>query len=134
VHLAIDPEFAMADGELPGVHIGAVDATDVQWAQQWLIDLAREKGITPKVLIVHQFTETMITNKERIVPMRGVQLVIDADGFGDPDLKKATYDLINNVVPVEYAGIKLFYQTDIPLMSADDVVNLDPSPLFVMYQ
>jgi len=134
VHLAIDPEFAMAEGELPGEHIGGVDAADVQWAQQWLIDLSRDEGVTPKILIVHQFTESMITNKERIVPMRGVQVVIDADGFGDPVLKQATYDVVNNAIQVEYAGIKLFYGRDVPLMTADEVVNLDPSPLFVMYQ
>jgi hypothetical protein len=76
----------------------------------------------------------MITNKDQVVPVAGVQLVIDADGFGDPDLKKATYDFVNNVTGIEYAGVKLFYQRDVPLMSAEDVVNLEPSPLFIMYQ
>jgi hypothetical protein len=134
VHLAIDPEFAMGEGQIPGEHIGSVDATDVQWAQQWLVDLARDEGVSPKLLIVHQFKESMITNKDRIVPLRGVQLVIDADGFGDPELKKATYGYMNNQIRVEYAGLKLFYERDVPIMSADEVVNLDPSPLFVMYQ
>ncbi len=134
VHLAIDPEFAMEEGETPGLHIGSVDATDIQWAQQWLVDLAQEEGLTPKILIVHQFKESMISNKANVVPVAGVQLVIDADGFGDPDLKKATYDFVNKDTAVEYAGIKLFYQRDIPLMTAEDVINLDPSPLFIMYQ
>ncbi len=134
VHLAIDPEFAMEEGQIPGEHIGSVDAKDVAWAQQWLIDLAREESISPKMLIVHQFKESMITNKETIVPLNGVQLVIDADGWGPPDLKRSTYEFVNNVVPVEYAGVKLFYQQDEPLMSAVDIVNLEPSPLFVMYQ
>lgn len=134
VHLAIDPEFAMADGEIPGVQIGGVDAVDVQWAQQFLVDLAQEAGISPKILVVHQFTENMIMNKGRLAPMRGVQLVVDADGFGDPDLKRATYDIVNKQTPVEYGGIKLFYTRDIPLMTAEEVVALDPPPLFVMYQ
>jgi hypothetical protein len=134
VHLAIDPEFAMDDGEIPGVHIGSIDAADIQWAQEWLIDLAMEEAISPKLLIVHQFKESMITNKHKVVPMSGVQLVIDADGWGPPDLKKATYDFVNNVTAIEYAGVKLFYNQDDPLMSAEDIVNLEPSPLFVMYQ
>ena len=134
VHLAIDPEFAMEEGQIPGEHFGSVDATDIQWAQQWLIDVAMEEGVSPKVLIVHQFTESMITNKDKVVPMSGVQLVIDADGWGPPDLKKDTYNFVNKVTAIEYAGIKLFYDLDDPLMSAEDIVNLDPSPLFVMYQ
>jgi hypothetical protein len=134
VHLAIDPEFAMGDGEIPGIQIGGVDAVDVQWAQQFLVDLAYETGITPKILIVHQFTENMIMNKGRLTPVRGVQLVVDADGFGDPDLKRATYDIVNKQTLVEYAGIKLFYTRDIPIMTAEEVVALDPPPLFVMYQ
>lgn len=134
VHLAIDPEFAMDEGQTPGVHIGSVDAADVQWAQQWLTELANEEGVPPKMLIVHQFIEAMISNKADIVPVPGVQLVIDADGWGPPDQKRATYDVVNNAIVLEYAGIKLFYKLDDPLMTAEDVVNLEPSPLFVMYQ
>ena len=134
VHLAIDPEFAMDEGQTPGVHIGSVDAADVQWAQQWLTELASEEGVSPKMLIVHQFKESMITNKTNIVPMPGVQLVIDADGWGPPDQKRATYDFVNNATALEYAGVKLFYKQDDPLMTAEDVVNLEPSPLFIMYQ
>jgi len=134
VHLAIDPEFAMDEGQTPGFEFGSIDAADVQWAQQWLIDLANEEGTSPKLLIVHQFKESMITNKDKIVPMPGVQLVLDADGWGPPDQKRATYDYVNNVTGIEYAGVKLFYKQDDPLMSAEDVVNLEPSPLFVMYQ
>lgn len=134
VHLAIDPEFAMDEGQTPGVHIGSVDAAEVQWAQQWLTELASEEGLTPKMLIVHQFKESMITNKSNIVPMPGVQLVIDADGWGPPDQKRATYDVVNNATAVEYAGVKLFYKQDDPLMTAEDIVSLEPAPLFVMYQ
>jgi hypothetical protein len=134
VHLAIDPEFAMAEGQIPGVHIGSIDAVDVAWAQQWLIDLASEVMVTPKMLIIHQFKESMITNKDQIIPRAGVQLIVDADGWGPPELKKSTYHVVNNQTEVEYAGIKLFYRQDVPLMTPEEVVNLDPSPLFVMYQ
>lgn len=134
VHLALDPEFAMKDGEVPGVHIGSIDAKDVTFAQEWLVDLADEAGLTPRLLIVHQFKETMITNKDKIAPMPGVQLIIDADGWGTPQEKMATYDFVNRATHIEYDGIKLFYDQDVPLMPAEDVVNLDPSPLLVIYQ
>lgn len=134
VHLALDPEFAMKDGQVPGVHIGSIDAKDVTFAQNWLVDLAIEAGVTPRLLIVHQFKETMLTNKDKIAPVPGVQLIVDADGWGSPQEKLATYDFVNRATHVEYDGVKLFYDQDVPLMSADDVVNLDPSPLLVIYQ
>jgi len=134
VHLALDPEFAMKKGEVPGVHIGSIDAKDVAFAQNWLVDLAIEVGLTPRLLIVHQFKETMLTNKDRIAPVPGVQLIVDADGWGTPKEKVATYDFVNRATHIEYDGIKLFYNQDVPLMTAEDVVNLDPSPLLVIYQ
>lgn len=134
VHLALDPEFAMKDGQVPGHHIGSIDAKDVTFAQNWLVDLAIEARVTPRLLIVHQFTETMLTNKDRIVPVPGVQLIVDADGWGTPQEKLATYDVVNRATHIEYDGVKLFYDQDVPLMSAEDIVNLDPSPLLVIYQ
>lgn len=134
VHLALDPEFAMKDGQIPGDHIGSIDAKDVTFAQEWLVELAYKAGITPRLLIVHQFTESMIANKDQIVPVRGVQLIIDADGWGTPAEKLDTYDFVNRATHIEYHGVKLFYDQDVPLMSAEDIVNLDPSPLLVVYQ
>jgi hypothetical protein len=55
-------------------------------------------------------------------------------GGGLPNSRKSTYDFVNNVTEVEYAGVKLFYRQDIPLMTAEEIINLDPSPLFIMYQ
>ncbi len=134
VHLAIDPEFAMKEGQVPGVHIGSIDAKDVTFAQNWLVDLAAKAGLSPRLLIVHQFMETMISNKDKIAPVPGVQLIVDADGWGTPKEKVATYDFVNRATHIEYDGVKLFYDQDVPLMSAEDVVNLDPSPLLVIYQ
>ncbi|CAA9557692.1 MAG: hypothetical protein AVDCRST_MAG43-1606 [uncultured Thermomicrobiales bacterium] len=134
VHLALDPEFAMKKGQVPGVHIGSIDAKDVTFAQNWLVDLATEARITPRLLVVHQFKETMLTNKDRIAPVPGVQLIVDADGWGTPTEKLATYDFVNRTTHIEYDGVKLFYNQDVPLMTAEDVVNLDPSPLLVIYQ
>jgi hypothetical protein len=124
----------MPDGVVPGGDIGGVLAEDVIWTQKWLVELAEQQGITPKLLIVHQFLERMIENKADIVPIPGVQVVIDIDGWGPPPQKKSTYDLMNHQAIVEYVGIKLFYQQDEPLMTPEEVVSLDPAPLFVMYQ
>ncbi len=134
VHLALDPEFAMREGEVHGTHIGQVTAEDVTKTQQWLADLAERAGIPPKVLIVHQFHYTMIEDKDEIEPVEGVQLVMDADGWGTPQEKRATYDLVNNQTPIEYFGVKLFYRQDKPLMTPEEILALGPVPDLIIYQ
>jgi hypothetical protein len=134
VHLALDPEFAMREGELPGEHIGQIDASDIAFTQQYLADLSAELGIPPKVLIVHQFIESMIENKDKVAPIAGVQLVIDSDGWGTPADKRATYDAVIGCCPIEFDGVKLFYQQDVPLMTPEEVLDLDPVPDLIIYQ
>lgn len=134
VHLALDPEFKMLPGEQPGVDLGSIDASDVKTAQSFLEQLTAEKGLPPKVLVVHQFYYTMITNKDQLAPADGMQLVIDMDGHGDPDLKRESYAVVITQAPIEFNGIKLFYPFDEPLMSAADVLALDPPPDMVIYQ
>lgn len=134
VHLAIDPEFAVAEGQTPGLHIGSVWAESIRYAQEELAAMVEANGLPPKMLIVHQFREDMIKEKETLGPVPGVQLVIDADGFGDPDLKKSVYNILVRDEPVEFAGIKLFYKQDKPLLEPDEVTGLNPSPDVVIIQ
>jgi hypothetical protein len=134
VHLALDPEFAIAEGETPGDHIGSLNADSIIYAQQVLAEIAAEHGIPPKMLIVHQFREDMITDKGALAPMPGVQLVIDADGFGEPELKTFVYNYLVRDEPVEYGGIKLFYNQDSPLMKPREILDLVPAPDVIIYQ
>ncbi len=134
VHLAIDPEFAMREGEVPGVHFGQVTGPQITEAQEWLVDLAAKNDIPPKVLIVHQFRLDMIEEKEKVAPVEGVQLVIDEDGFGTPEEKAETYEVVITQQPIEYNGIKLFYQQDVPLMTPEEVLAFEPSPDLIIYQ
>ena len=134
VHLGIDPEFHMRGDELPGQDIGQVTAAEVTEAQHWLADLAATNQVPRKVLIVHQFHPSMIEDKDQIAPVNGVDLVIDMDGWGSPADKQRTYDITITQEPIEYHGVKLFYQLDDPLMTAEEVLALDPSPDLVIYQ
>ena len=93
VHLALDPEFAMKNGGVPGRRIGTLDATDVNTAVDVLAEIVEEKKIPPKVLVVHRFTRRMLTNVERIKLDPRVQVVIDMDGFGTPRHKEDAYVL-----------------------------------------
>ena len=134
VHLAIDPEFAMEPDELPGDTIGSVDADDINHAQEELARIVEEHNLPPKVLIVHRFSDGMISDADDINEFESVQFVLDFDGFGDPVSKQEGYGLYANQDSVEFTGIKLFYDKDQPLMQPEDVLELNPSPDFVMYQ
>jgi hypothetical protein len=134
VHLGIDPEFHMRGEELPGQDIGQVTAAEVTEAQHYLADLSAQHDLPAKVLIVHQFHHSMIEEKDQLAPVNGVDLVIDMDGWGSPALKEETYTVVITEEPIEYNGIKLFYQLDDPLMTAEEVLALDPSPDLIIYQ
>ena len=134
VHLAIDPEFAVAEGQVPGEYIGSLPAESITYAQQVLADISAANGIPPKILIVHQFREDMIQGKEQLAPYPGVQLVIDADGYGAAELKTAVYNFLVRDEPIEYAGVKLFFRQDTPLMTPQDILALVPPPDVIIYQ
>ena len=134
VHLALDPEFAVGPDEIPATVIGSIDAVDVMYAQNELATIAAENGLPPKILIVHQFTLSSISNRDQIVAVEGVQFVLEVDGFGTPDEKRGTYAVISRDLPEGFVGFKLWYRQDVPLMTPAEVLALDPSPDLIIYQ
>jgi hypothetical protein len=141
IHLGIDPEFAMATkGARPGKKIGTYDAKDVNYAINFLARIVSENHLPPKILMVHRFTQGMLTNYQNIKLDPRVQIIMDMDGWGDPILKKDSYKAYIKKQPVQYAGFKLFYEYDIKrkpyhLMTPKEVLTeLDPVPLYVQYQ
>ena len=139
VHLAIDPEFAMATrGVPPGKKIGTLDAKDINYAVQFLDEIARSKNLPPKVLIVHRFTKPMVTNAKDIRYTPHVQVVMDMDGWGPPWLKFDSYHDYIVEHPVEYTGFKLFYHNDTKkgdaLLTPRELLQLRPSLSYIQYQ
>jgi hypothetical protein len=139
VHLAIDPEFAMAtSGRVPGTVIGTLDASDVNWAVNFLDEIARSKNLPPKILIVHRFTRKMVTNAPKIRFTPHVQVVMDMDGWGPPWLKFDSYHDYVKAEPVQFTGFKLFYHNDTkkgdPMLTPAEVLRLTPKPLYIQYQ
>jgi len=134
VHVALDPEFAVKEGQVPGEDLGTIDASDVTYAQERLADFAKSNKISPKILIVHQFNYHSISNKEKIKPVDGVDFVLEVDGWGPPEDKLATYGVIAGPPLIEYYGFKLWYDQDVPVMTPDQVLALSPSPDIVIYQ
>ena len=138
VHLGIDAEFAMKDGKIPGRSIGTFDAEDINYATGYLASLVREHQLPPKLLIVHRFTQRMITNYQNIQLRPETQVVMHMDGWGAPALKKDTYRRFIQKEPVQFTGFKLFYKNDLRnssrLMTPEEIIALSPSPLYIQYQ
>jgi hypothetical protein len=134
VHLALDPEFAMYDGRIPGKKFGTLDARDVNYAIDLLARIVDEEHLPPKVLVVHRFTDDMLTNYQLIKRDPRVQVVIDMDGNGGPAVKTHMYDIIVVPHPVQFTGFKLFYKQDRPMMTLAQVLALQPAPVYIQYQ
>jgi hypothetical protein len=134
VHLALDPEFSIGTKRVPGKVIGRIDAADVNAVSAVLATLVDSLKLPPKMLIVHRFTTPMLSNHEKIKLDPRVQIVIDMDGFGAPHLKYGSYKAYVHDRPVQFAGFKVFYKNDKPMLTPAQVLELDPVPLFVMYQ
>jgi hypothetical protein len=134
VHLALDPEFAMKGGKKPGIHMGTMDAVEVNHAIDVLAKLVKEHDLPPKVLVVHRWTYKMLTNSSRIRLDPRVQVVVDMDGFGPPANKKGAYRWFVVRHPVQYAGFKLFYKNDKPMMTPAEVLEMYPKPNYIQYQ
>ena len=135
VHLALDPEFAMKDGKVPGTDwMGRMDAAEVNHAIGVLAGIVERHSLPPKVLVVHRFTRNMLTNASQIRLDPRVQVVIDMDGWGSPGSKMGAYRWFVVRHPVQYTGFKLFYKNDKPVMTPEQVLELYPKPMYIQYQ
>lgn len=139
VHLGMDPEFNLIKSrKIPGTKIGTYDAADVNYASGYLRDLVKKYNLPPKVLIVHRFTRNGVTNAKNITLRPEVQVVMNMDGWGAPWLKRDSYKDYVVAEPVEYTGFKLFYHNDTKkgdsLLTPQEVLKLNPKPLYIQYQ
>jgi hypothetical protein len=138
VHLGIDPEFMMKGGHKPGTKIGTMDAADINYASGYLAELVRKHNLPPKVLVIHRFTRGMVTNSRNIRLRPEVQVVMHMDGWGAAWLKRDSYRDYVVREPVQFTGFKIFYHNDTkkgdPLMKPDDMMKLEPKPVYIQYQ
>jgi hypothetical protein len=141
VHLGLDPEFYMHHkraGIRPGVKVGQMMSSDVNYVIDVLDKLVREKNLPPKILVVHRFRFDMLPDAENIKPTPAVQVVMHMDGWGPAWLKFDSYKDYIVQYPVAFTGFKIFYHNDAksggPILTPPEVLRLLPRPLYVQYQ
>jgi hypothetical protein len=133
VGLALDPEWRVVPGQVPGQVIGRVDSREVNAVTAWLAQLTEEHELPEKLVIVHQFTDDMVDDTT-LIPHDGLQIVLNADGFGTKPVKKSKYHAFTRRAPGFEPGLKLFYEEDVGLMTPRQVLRLRPAPEFVVYE
>ena len=139
VHLAIDPEFNLIkSGKRPGTKIGTYDAADINFCSAFLQKIVKTYKLPPKVFIVHRFTRNMVTNAKQIKFYPEVEVVMNMDGWGAAWLKRDSYKDYIVKEPVQFTGFKLFYYNDTkkgnPMLTPQEVLRLNPNPVYIQYQ
>jgi len=148
VAVALDPEFHVYPGrKTPGTPIGVVSAAQINKAQKMLQEHSKAQKLpTKKILIVHQFGDAnvpdgvpvMVTDKKNLRTFDNVELVLDADGLGNQDIKVIKYNKITDskIYPfIKFRGIKVFFPNrwekhghfDKPPLSLDQIFGLKPA-------
>jgi hypothetical protein len=134
--IALDPEWRVGPDEQPGGgRIGTVDAGEVNETIDYLDALITANGLPPKMCIVHQFTPSMITDKQQIRGTDNVQVLIQMDGFGSLALKQGSWARIVADLPAgAFTGWKNFYDEDQPTPTPAETMANEPAPRFVSFQ
>jgi hypothetical protein len=137
VGLALDPEWRLGDDQVHLVQAGSVDASEINTVVAWLGDLVRDNGLPQKMLLLHQFKTSMITNREQIVIRPELQTVIQMDGDGTEPQKDSTWSILREGPDTDNYmwGWKNFFDEDEPgPPSPENTMSKVPSPILVSYQ
>ena len=133
VGLALDPEWRVADGQIPGQVIGRVSSREVNATSAWLDQLVERNRLPEKLFVIHQFTDDMVDHttlkrRERLAT------VLNVDGFGGQEIKKAKYRRFAREAREFHPGFKLFFEEDTDLMTPRQVMRMKPRPDLIVYE
>ncbi|ACQ79969.1 putative lipoprotein [Beutenbergia cavernae DSM 12333] len=136
VGLALDPEWRLGPDQVHLEQIGSVDIAEVNEVVTWLADLTAENHLPQKILILHQFSLSMITNRGGLDTSREeLAVVIHADGQGSQAAKAETWAALHADAPEGvFWGWKNFYDEDAPMLTPEQTFAVTPLPDFVSYQ
>ena len=133
VGLALDPEWRVGPGEIPGKVIGSVDSRELNATTAWLDQLTAKHDLPQKLVVIHQFTDDMVD--ATAMKARGhLAIVLNADGFGTRPVKESKYHAFTGEGVGFHEGFKLFYEEDVDLMTPSQVLRLRPPPDLVVYE
>jgi hypothetical protein len=133
VSLALDPEWRVGDGEVPGQVIGHVSSREVNATSAWLAQLVARENLPEKLFVIHQFTDDMVDHT-KLKQRDRLATVLNVDGFGEPGIKKAKYRRFAREAREFHPGFKLFFEEDTDLMTPRQVMRMRPRPDLIVYE
>ena len=136
VGLALDPEWKLQPGQLPLRQIGSVTISEVNGVVRWLAGLTARYHLPQKLLVLHQFRLSMITDEQRLeTRYDDLAIVIHMDGQGTPEDKLQTWQaVIKNAPAGVFFGWKNFFAKDHPTLSPLQTMSNTPKPVMISYQ
>jgi hypothetical protein len=133
VGIALDPEWRMAKGQVPGRTIGRVSAAEVNRVSEYVSGLVARHRLPEKLFVLHQFRTSMLPDVTRIQRRPGLAMVQHVDGFGTRSEKDATWNRLRR--PQQFhLGYKLFYDEDVKRYGPADLLKFKNVPELVSYQ
>jgi hypothetical protein len=138
VGLALDPEWAVDPGEVPGEVFGSTTGAELDAVAAYVDGLVTAHRLPQKVLVYHQLHVDIVRDEQGLTERPGVALVKSVDGIGAAADKVGTYQrVVATLPPFVHTGFKLFYEEDVrsgPLMGPPEVLALVPQPEYVLYE
>jgi len=138
VGVALDPEWAVDPGEVPGDVFGSTTGAELDSVSAYLDGLVAAGHLPQKVMLYHQLHADIVSGQEQLLDRPGVAVVKSVDGIGAAADKVGTYQrVMAGTPPFVHAGFKLFYEEDArsgPLMEPGAVLALVPQPEYVLYE
>jgi len=136
VGLALDPEWKLQPGQLPLQQIGSVSITEVNSVIRWLAGLTARYRLPQKLLVLHQFRLSMISNEQRLdTRHEDLAILIHMDGQGTPGNKEQTWEAVFRAAPAGvFFGWKDFYVKDHPMLGPRQTIERTPRLSMISYQ
>ena len=135
VGLGLDPEWKVTGSQRPGGGlIGSSGPGDIDATIDYVSGLIGAHHLPDKLVVVHEFTSSMLPDRSAIRARTGVELTFHADGFGHPGSKIAVLRKLRFPGHPTGTGFKLFLTQDSRLMTPAEVMRLSPRPDVITYQ
>jgi hypothetical protein len=136
VGLALDPEWRLRLGQRHMAQIGSVGVGEVNQVITWLAALTRERDLPQKLLILHQFRQSMISDRGSLdMGHEELAVLIHVDGNGTRPQKQSTWTNLTASPPAgSWLGWKNFYDEDTPTYTPSETMAVTPTPFFISYQ
>ena len=139
VGLALDPEWAVRPGQVPGRVFGRTTGAELDEVAAYLAMLVEAHDLPEKALVVHQLRPDIVAGLGALRVHPGVVAIKSVDGIGPPKAKTSTWTRLVTGLPAGlHPGFKLFFGEDAEgasrLMTPAEVLALRPTPEYVLYE